>query len=790
MEEIQLKNVDSNDTLDNLIELPYLNEPEILRSLSTRYFGRKIYTYTGNILIAINPLHYIVPDESCESFMRQYSSSVKTDAVGTTDSVKSTQGHSDEIKRHSIIISGESGSGKTECAKLLTMFLIEANVKSSSDLVGIKKTRGDDSDDDESSPFHTESTAGTLHSMTRTSLSQDSMINSPDYMSSKLQSSPQAGSRKMGVTSSGKNRVGFFSAYQLSTMERIRQITPILEAFGNACIEHTLNSSRLGKYVELAFTKHGELVGGEIRTYLLENVRVTKQLNKERNFHIFYQLVAGASDEERSQFALSNIEDYFYTNQGGKDVLSNPLVNDRQAYVNLKEHFFDLGFDSETVQSILKIVGGVLHLGQIEFSCRTELEGQVAEVIEKMVSNGKESELAVAARLCSLSAEELERSLTRRSVLLNKEVFHKALTPLQALNARDAIAKAVYKRLFNFLVTEVNSKLRPTQELPAPVAASVGILDIFGFDSFAVNSFEQLCINYANEALQQHFAQNMFKLEIIEYKREGIPFEDIEFPDNQESLDLITNGVFTILDDQCRIPNATDKRLASQLYKELTSNSKFSASLAHVSAGHFCITHFAGPVVYTTDNFVDKNLDQLPQDAAELLKSSSNPVMQFDLDTQLAAVSLTGSKSNDASDLPTPPSMAAYVTKPKMDPASNLRSPTAAKAVGRRGSMLGKAVPYSVVAQLRTELSIMMAHINTTVSHIYFSLLYCIMLTLYICMTFLMCRRRTMCAASIPWSDPATTRPPKRPTALQTRAPTSRRTSSRSSFGTAASSLP
>jgi len=730
LEEIQLKNIDTDDSLDNLIELPYLNEPEILRSLSSRYFERKIYTYTGNILIAINPLQTVVPDETCEGFMRQYSSDVKTAAVGVADRVKSKIDHdSGEIRRHSIIISGESGSGKTECAKLLTMFLIEAAVKSSSDLVGIRAAHGEDSDDDTDFPESSSNRDRTL--------SQDSIMNfsplddsrtsrafgspfSPDRQRSPKNSSSSRKSRPAGAQSTKyRGGAGFFSAYQLSTMERIRQITPILEAFGNACIEHTHNSSRLGKYIELAFTKRGDLVGGEIRTYLLENVRVIKQQIKERNFHIFYQLVAGASEEERSSFALSNIEDYFYTNQGGKDVLSNPLVNDKEAFVALKEHFSDLGFDSGSVQNILQVVGGILHLGQIEFTFTTQLEGQVAEVLEKLVANGKESELAVAARLCSLSVEELERSLTRRSVLLNKETFHKALTPLQAVNARDAIAKVVYKRLFNFLVQEMNAKLRPSQELPAAVSASVGILDIFGFDSFAVNSFEQLCINYANEALQQHFSQNMFKLEIIEYKREGIPFEDIEFPDNQDSLDLITNGVFTILDDQCRIPNATDKRLASQFYKELTSNNKFSASLPQVSAGHFCVHHFAGPVVYTTDNFVDKNLDQLPQDAAELLKSSQNPVLQFDVDVQVAGGRSNHLHSVSSEELP-PPAMAAYITRPKAAPeATNVKglvSPTGGR-MPRRGS-IGKAVPFSVVAQLRSELSIMMAHINTTVRNV------------------------------------------------------------------------
>ena len=243
--------------------------------------------------------------------------------------------------------------------------------------------------------------------------------------------------------------------------------------------------------------------------------------------------------------------------------MKNPVVDDAKGYTDLRENFNSLGFSDSIIEKVLQVVAGILHLGEISFTFKTALEGQVAQIIEKFVTAGDTSEtvLSAAARLCSLSGEELERCLTVRSVLLNKELFHKSLTPQQALSARDAVAKAVYKRLFAWLVQELNEKLRPTLNVPAVVTSCVGILDIFGFDSFAVNSFEQLCINYANEALQQHFAQHMFKLELEEYKREGIAFENIEFPDNQDSLDLITNGAFTILDDQCRIPNPTDKRL-------------------------------------------------------------------------------------------------------------------------------------------------------------------------------------------------------------------------------------
>jgi myosin heavy subunit len=694
-----------------------LNEAEILNSLSSRYFQRKIYTYTGSVLVALNPRHAVVPDDSCEAFMGTFASEVKTMAVGLSDDISGTieEVPADGIRRHSIIINGESGSGKTEVAKLLTMLLITAEVQSSRDFWGVRMvddaySSDEDSDDD-----------SLQHSSSKfpRSASRDSMMGSPNDngRNSPVPSSVFSGGTNVKSSNLGSPRKSvFFKAYQLATMERIRQVTPILEAFGNACIAHTQNSSRLGKYAELSFSKRGDLLRGEIRTYLLENVRVTKQLDRERNFHVFYQLAAGATQEEKKRWAVGDISKFHFANQGGERALTNVEVDDAAEFRTLKENFANLGFDEEVVEGVLQIVAGILHLGEIDFTVKTTLEGQVSVIAEKYVEEGftQETELSASARLCSLPEEDLSRSLTVRSVLLNKELFRKALTEPQAYHARDALAKAVYKRLFNWLVEELNAKLRPTDVLPAEVASCVGILDIFGFDSFAVNTFEQLCINYANEALQQHFAQHMFKLEMEEYKREAIPFENIEFPDNQESLDLITNGLFTILDDQCRIPNPTDKRYVSQLYKELTQFSTFSKTPLMESAGQFCVQHFAGPVIYSSDKFIEKNLDELPQDAKDVLQRSGNPILVADTPAIHAIGShASASLSHDSADPPRAPVMSAYVSKTKVDPGSRLPG---APAPARRGSAMGKGVPNSIVTQLRNEVAVMMTHINATVS--------------------------------------------------------------------------
>ena len=442
-------------------------------------------------------------------------------------------------------------------------------------------------------------------------------------------------------------------------MDKIKQANPILQALGNARTSHTYNSSRVGKYFELSFTKNGDLLGGNITTYLLENVRVVNQLPGDRNFHIFYQLMAGASEMEKRLWALSNVDEYHYANQGKASQV--PSIDDEKDYLELKQAFFGLDFDPEAVTQVLQLVAGLLHIGNINFRGVQEREGEVAHIIENIAGDGtgaraasrarramqrsasakqkalaaanaedaeaeiaaqaaaldldgdeeggggddddegegeQETVLEAAARLCCFPLEELKDTLTMRSVELNREVFRKHLTPVQAANARDAVAKAIYKHLFDWIVNELNKKLMPTDDIATEVHSGVGILDIFGFDAFETNSFEQLLINYANESLQQQFNHHMFKLEIAEYTQEGISFEDITFPDNQESLDLISLGVFKTLDDQCRIPNPSDKRFAAAIYKDCKKFKKFSVSFAEESQDQFSISHFAGKVSY------------------------------------------------------------------------------------------------------------------------------------------------------------------------------------------------
>jgi myosin-5 len=421
---------------------------------------------------------------------------------------------------------------------------------------------------------------------------------------------------------------------QATIVSNIMQANPILEAFGNAKTGSTHNSSRFGKHIELCMNDENSLIGGWVRSYLLENVRVTSQQTGERNFHIFYQLVAGASAEERVKLHLtgSKADKHRLINQGLERAValddtteSVYAARDAAGYSNLKEHFHSLACKESDVESLMRIVAGLLHLGDINFDGTVTQEGEGSEVN----STVSKQSLVHAAELFSVSESELLTTLTVRCMISRGETFKKKLTVIQAINAKDALAKAIYKRAFDWVVGEINTKIRVGEEQEDDVASRIAILDVFGFDAFQVNNFEQLCINYANEILQQQFNQQIFKLELQEYEKECIQFDTIDFVDNQDTLELIHTLLFKTLDDQCKLPNPTDKRFTGQLYTVCSAHPKFILTSKLQRDGLFSIQHFAGPVVYSADNFIDKNLDELPIDALNLLSSSQNHLLSL-----------------------------------------------------------------------------------------------------------------------------------------------------------------
>ena len=546
-----------------MINLPHLHEPAILHCLQNRYEDGNIYTYTGPILIALNPFKYLplysshilesyyncgllksqgidvgrplpphvyaVADAAYRDMMRVISQNTLTKLPAAVN--------------QTILISGESGAGKTESTKIVLRYLTT-----------------------------------------------------------------------VGNSSGGSGLVTG------SVMDKVLQSNPILESFGNARTLRNDNSSRFGKFIELQFSKRGHLIGGIIRTYLLEKVRLAAQQNGERNFHVMYQLIAGCTAEEKAEWQLTCAQDYWYCNQG--KVYSLRSVDDAEEFSALRVALETLNFDTADQQSLFGAVSGLLHLSEVKFAadgdgCKIVSEANVVD------------HFAVFAKLCGLSVDQLERVFTVRVITAAKDdTYAISLDVGQAIDVRDALSKALYSRLFEWIVLRVNKSIRV--EDTSRVRAEIGVLDIFGFESFLTNSFEQLCINYTNETLQQQFNQFVFKLEQVEYQREKISWAFIEFPDNQDCLDLIEHrqiGILAILDDVCKLPQASDEKFANRLYKLFEANPRFTASVAQKRDLMFNVTHYAGPVEYLATSFVEKNKNELPKEAISLLSRSTLPLL-------------------------------------------------------------------------------------------------------------------------------------------------------------------
>jgi len=599
LEDLKFRNpLRSNDhsasevEVGNLVDLPFLNEPEILFCLKRRFYKDIIYTYTGKILISINPLREI-PGLYSENILSQFSHDVKNlsphvwnVANNTYKNLKRrlTIYHPPEIQlppisNFSILISGESGSGKTESSKFILKYMIKAGKQSVEEE---KLKRISKRDNSSSSPPRTQDTT-------------EGNLSFP-------------GEEKFSDS--------FYTRNQVSIMDKIILSNPILEAFGNSKTSRNHNSSRFGKLVNLDFNATGLLVGGSVQRYLLENVRVVKQQPGERSFHIFYQLIAGGSEMEKARWKLGPSESYNYINQGRVSNFRN--INDKRDFIQLCGCFRKMNLDDNSIDAILDVVAGLLHLGQIQFNKVVDYSGDVSEIKDSKYVHH-------VARLCGFATNELEEILTCRTVFSRGEEFKKRFTPVQSIQARDAIAKTVYQVMFDWIVNAINTSIETRTE---KLCATVGILDIFGFECFSKNHFEQLCINYTNETLQQQFNMYVFKMELLECQREKIEFSGINFIDNQESLDLIGTNLFQILDDQCKLPNASDKRFAAQIYKDLINKPKFSASKAEQRNGTFTILHYAGKVNYSTENIIEKNSDALPHGIISLLENSTNGILR------------------------------------------------------------------------------------------------------------------------------------------------------------------
>lgn len=525
--------------VEDMTQLSDLHEAALLWNLKLRYDRQLIYTYTGSILVAVNPYRMVDSSYGLEAAQRY-----KGKMIGTLPPHLFALGASAYAALPApqvVVISGESGSGKTESTKLVMQYL-----------------------------------AAVAPSAPRQS--QASLVT-----------------------------------------EQILEATPLLEAFGNARTVRNDNSSRFGKYLEVYF-RHGCILGARVTQYLLEKSRIVTQAPGERNYHVFYELLGGLTPTERGKYGLVEAEKYFYLNQGGGDCgpggHSGSLGADWAA---LGRGMEVLGVGEGEREGIVRVLAAVLHLGNVYFHRRQLRHGQEG------VEVGSDVEIKWAAHLLQISASGLQRALTTRITEARSERVHSPLSIDQALDARDAFAKALYSALFNWLVTRVNSIV---QRGGLHDAARISLLDIFGFENLTENSFEQLCINFASETLQFYFNKHVFKLEQQEYARERLEWTNLTWTDNSPVIQLLGKkpvGVLHLLDDESNFPRASDASFLEKCHYNHALNENYCRP--RVGGREFGIRHFAGQVWYSVDGFLDKNRDVLRPEVVELLASSKEQLV-------------------------------------------------------------------------------------------------------------------------------------------------------------------
>ncbi|OQS02856.1 myosin [Thraustotheca clavata] len=539
--------------VDDMTSLYYIHEAGILENLNvrSRLDNQRPYTFMANVLIAVNPLRKVV-EPNIKDYVKTQMGDRPPHPYAVAEVAFQQMALRTPSQCQSIVISGESGAGKTETSKIVLRYITtrEHILSKDSDLTTINKMSSEELD------------------------------------------------------------------------RRLWDTNPILEAFGNAKTLRNHNSSRFGKFMKLQFSDSGNrlhLMGAFIETYLLEKFRVVAQIPNERNFHIFYFLLAGATDELCAQLQLGSPSDYFYLNQSG--CVSDSNIDDEILFDDVCSALKTVGVDNAKQLNVWTLLAGILHIGNVELVNRETTEGDSAEV-----SSSTKSALDIAANHLGVDAAHLERVITQREIETRGEKFIIKRNAKEGIYVRDAIVKSIYQHLFDYIVQHINVALgHGPPELPF-----IGVLDIFGFESFAVNDFEQLLINYANEALQATFNQQVFIAEQELFLQEGIDVGKIQWPDNRECIDLIAskpNGVLALLDAEARTQKPSDEKWNATLHKTHTGHPHFLPPHEKDKKFVFIIKHFATMVPYTIGNFIDKNNDTIPKDLEELVLSSSSDLM-------------------------------------------------------------------------------------------------------------------------------------------------------------------
>lgn len=409
------------------------------------------------------------------------------------------------------------------------------------------------------------------------------------------------------------------------TEEKILATNPIMEAFGNAKTTRNDNSSRFGKYIEIMFDDKTSIIGAKIRTYLLERSRLVFQPLKERNYHIFYQLVAGSSESERQELGLGPVEEIEYLNQGSSPRIEG--VDDKAEFEALKASLATIGIGNSQQAEIFKLLAALLHLGNVTVSAtRTEA-----------VLSSTEPSLIKAAAILGVDPADFAKWTVKKQLITRGEKITSNLTQQQAIVVRDSVAKFIYSSLFDWLVENINHALA-SESVLSQVKSFIGVLDIYGFEHFATNSFEQFCINYANEKLQQEFNAHVFKLEQEEYLREQIDWTFIDFSDNQPCIDLIEGklGILSLLDEESRLPMGSDEQFVTKLHHNYAADKNKFYKKPRFGKSSFTVCHYAIDVTYESEGFIDKNRDTVPDEHMAVLRASSNAFLGQVLDAASA----------------------------------------------------------------------------------------------------------------------------------------------------------
>uniref|UniRef100_A0A3Q2QN27 Myosin X n=1 Tax=Fundulus heteroclitus TaxID=8078 RepID=A0A3Q2QN27_FUNHE len=515
--------------VEDMATLEELHDGAIMHNLFQRYQQRQIYTYIGSILAAVNPyqpLPGLYERPAVELYSRHRLGEISPHIFAVANDCYRSLWK--RLQNQCVLISGESGAGKTESTKLILRFL--------------------------------------------SAMSQHSLEVSCRDKTSHVE-------------------------------EALLESSPIMEAFGNAKTVYNNNSSRFGKFVQLHFSQKGNIQGGKIVDCILLKNRVVRQNPGERNYHIFYAILAGASNQQREAFGLTQPESYHYLRQSS--CIADKTINDNGTFQDVLSAMQTMQFTEENIGEILRLLAGILHAGNIEF-----MTAGGAQVSSKSALNW-------TSELLGLNSDQLAEVLTHRSMILRGEEISTPLTVEQAVDSRDSMAMALYSQCFNWILHKLNKRIRGKEDFK-----SISILDIFGFENFEVNRFEQFNINYANEKLQEYFNKHIFSLEQLEYNKEGLLWADINWMDNGECLDLIEKklGLLALMNEESHFPKATDDTLLEKLHSQHSKNPFYVKP--RVAVHYFGVRHYAGEVVYDVRGMLEKNRDTFRDDILNMLRES------------------------------------------------------------------------------------------------------------------------------------------------------------------------